>query len=284
MVEHATTRSFAAMDDAARVRHFETEGFVVIPNALDAREIERIKGELADLPMRPSFYSEKPTFASKPPHLHSPACTDLIANPATLSFLKALIGDDLIFMHSHYILSNPEQPPLEVHSDYQPYGSTYSGWLESCPVRVRVLHYLDDTGTDRAPLRIVPRSHICFHADANPYKRYRNHPDEVLFPMRAGDTFVFAVRMFHGVGPNTTEQTRGMLEYDYRPLWSRPYQPLDDFPPPPFPIPEAVRPLLQSRNAFDFRWEFDFKRTTIDADALGMSPHRWEHLPPKTKG
>jgi hypothetical protein len=270
---------FGVMDQAARVRHFETEGYVVIPNALPQDEIARIKRELGDLPMRPSFYSEKPTFAAKPPHLHSPACTDLIANPAVLAFMRTLLGDDFIFIYSHYILSQPNQPALEVHSDFQPYGSTYSGWFETSPVRVRVLHYLDDTGTDRAPLRIVPRSHICFHADANPYKRYRAHPDEVLFPMRAGDAFVFAVRMFHGVGPNTSEHTRGMLEYDYRPLWARPYQPVEEWPETPFPTPEAVRPLLRGRNAFDFRWEFDVKRGAIDSAATGMSPHRWGKLP-----
>ena len=273
---HQQPVSFAAMDQAARIRHFETEGFVVIPNALDAAEIARIKGELTDLPMRPSFYSDKPTFAAKQPHLLSPACTDLIANPAVLGFMRALLGDDLTFIYSHYILSQPNQPPLEVHSDYQPYGSTYSGWLESSPVRVRVLHYLDDTGTDPAPLRIVPRSHICFHADANPYKRYRNHPDEVLFPMKAGDSFVFATRMFHGVGANTSDKTRGMMEYDYRPLWSRPYQPLEDWPATTFPTPETVKPLLRGRNAFDFRWEFDTKRATIEEPGLGMSPHRWD--------
>ncbi len=272
---HQPAVSFAAMDQAARIRHLETEGFVVIPNAIPAVEIARIKAELADLPMRPSFYSEKPTFAAKMPHLHSLACTNLIANNAVLTFLKALMGEDLVFIYSHYILSQPAQPPLEVHSDYQPFGSTYSGWLETSPVRIRVLHYLDDTGTDKAPLRIVPRSHICFHQDANPYKRYRSHPDEVVFPMRAGDAFVFAVRMFHGVGPNTSEGTRGMLEYDYRPLWSRPYGPLEEWPATTFPTPDAVKPLLKGRNAFDFRWEFDTKRAAVDEVPTGMSPHRW---------
>jgi hypothetical protein len=66
-----------------------------------------------------------------------------------------------------------------------------------------------------------------------------------------------------------------MLEYDYRPLWSRPYQPLEDWPAPPFPVPAAVQPLLRSRNAFDFRWEFDVKRASVDAPAPGLSPRRW---------
>ena len=107
--------SFASMDQAARIRHLETEGFVVIPNAIPPAEIARIKAELADLPMRPSFYSEKPTFAAKMPHLHSPACTDLIANPAVLTFLKALMAEDLTFIYSHYIRSEEHTSELQSH-------------------------------------------------------------------------------------------------------------------------------------------------------------------------
>lgn len=274
---HVLRPAFEDMSDAQLIRHFEVEGFVVLSDVLSSEDITQIKNELDDLPMRPSFYSDEPSFASKPPHTHSEACAGLIAADRTLDFVQKLMGPDLVFMHSHYILSHPGQPPLEMHTDYQPYGSTYSGWLESCPVRVRVLYYLDDTGTDRAPLRIIPRSHICFHADAHPYKRYRTHEDEVLFPMKAGEAFVFAVKMFHGVGPNTTEQTRGMLEYDYRPAWSRPYNPVEEWSVPPAgkSLDKAAL-LLRSRNTLDFRWEFDAKRETRDEKAPGMSPNRWD--------
>ena len=269
--------NFQAMRTHDRIRHLETEGYVILPKVLDESLVARIKTELDDLPMRPSFYSDAPTFASKPPHMHSASCGELIAHAPMLEFLEHLMGNDLIFMHSHYILSHPGQPPLELHTDYQPYGSTYSGWLESCPVRIRVLYYLDDTEMNRAPLRIIPRSHICFHADAHPYKRYLKHEDEILVPMEAGSAFVFAVRLFHGVGPNTTQQTRGMLEYDYRPSWSRPYNPVEEWPEPPAgQMPSGAQHLIRSRNAFDFRWEFDMTRETRDEPSPGMTPHRWE--------
>jgi ectoine hydroxylase-related dioxygenase (phytanoyl-CoA dioxygenase family) len=272
----ATTVDFRRMTIPERVYHLETEGYVILPDILSGNDVERIKAELESLPMRPSFYSDAPTFASQPPHTYSVACSDLIAYPPMLDFLETLMGDDLVFMHSHYILSHPGQPPLELHTDYQPYGSTYSGWLESCPVRIRVLYYLDDTGTDRAPLRILPRSHICMHADAHPYKRYRAHADEVLIPIEAGSAFVFSVRLFHGVGPNTTQQTRGMLEYDYRPSWARPYQPLEEWAQPPAgEVSRRAEKLLRSRNTLDFRWEFDMKRETRDEPAPGMTPRRW---------
>jgi ectoine hydroxylase-related dioxygenase (phytanoyl-CoA dioxygenase family) len=274
---YAIRDSFMGMERAAQIRSFETEGYVVLPNALDPDLIVQIKSELASLPMRSSFFTDAPAFSEVPPHTRSPACAALIAHPPALAFLQALMGEELVFMHSFYILSHPGAPALDIHTDYQPYGSTYSGWLESCPIRVRVLYYLDDTGLDRSALRTVPRSHICFHADAQPYRRYKRHPDELLVPMRAGDAFVFATRMFHGAGANTTQETRGMMEFDYRPTWSRPYQPLPEWSAEEMVlVPEPARALTRGRNFVDFAWEFDVKRQSVDLPAPGMSPGRWD--------
>ena len=186
------------------------------------------------------------------------------------------MGPDLVFMHSFYIVSHPGAPELEYHTDYQPFGSTYSQWLESCPLRLRVLYYLDDTGTNRSALKIIPRSHICWHADAQPYRRYKDHPDAVVLPLKAGDAFIFATRLFHGVGANTTDQTRGMVEIDYRPLWARPYGPVPNWSEDQLRfVPDHLRSLVTDRNRFDFHWEFDVKREAVDVAAPGLSPARW---------
>jgi len=265
-----------AMGGAERIRQFETEGYVVIADALSPARIAALKAELATMPMRPSFYTDAPSFSTVPPHTHGPEAGALIGNPPVLDFARALMGDALVFMHSFYILSHPGSPALELHTDYQPFGGTYSQWLESCPLRVRVLYYLDDTRDDRAALRIVPRSHIAFHADAQPYRRYRDHPDEVTVPLKAGDAFVFATRLFHGVGPNITQETRGMVEIDYRPLWARPYGPVPDWSEDQLRyVPDALRDMARHRNATDAAWEFDTRRAAVDTPAPGMSPHRW---------
>lgn len=274
---YAARDRFVGMARPAQIRHFETEGYTILPNVLDAALIARLKSELETLPMRPSFFTDAPAFSKIPPHTHGPVAAGLIDHPPTLDFVKALLGDDLIFMHCFYILSHPGAPALELHTDFQPFGSTYSGWLESCPVRVRVLYYLDDTRDDRSALRIIPRSHICFHADAQPYRRYPKHPDEILVPVKAGDAFVFAVRMFHGTGPNTTAEKRGMMEYDYRPIWARPYGPLPDWSAEELKhVPARARALVRSRNTVDFGWEFDMKRAAVDVPAPGLRPDRWE--------
>lgn len=265
-----------AMSQAEQIHHLETEGFAIIADALSADQIAAMKAELESMPMRPSFYTDAPSFSITPPHVHGPQGAALIGNPKVLDFAKALMGEELVFMHSFYILSHPGSPELPLHTDYQPFGSTYSQWLESCPLRIRVLYYLDDTRDDRATLRIVPRSHIAFHADAQPYRRYHSHPDEILLPLKAGDAFIFATRLFHGVAPNTSNDTRGMIEIDYRPLWARPYGPVPDWTKEELQhVPSHLLSMVE-RNRTDFAWEFDVKREAVDKSAPGLSPHRWK--------
>jgi hypothetical protein len=274
---YAHRDSFVGMSRPTQIRHFETEGYVVLPGALDASRIELIKTELTKkVPMRASFFTDQPAFAKVAPHTRSVACAALIAHPPVLDFMRALLGDELVFMHNFYILSHPGSPALDFHTDFQPFGSTYSGWLESCPIRVRVLYYLDDTRHDRAALRIVPRSHICFHADAQPYRRYRTLKDETVLPLQAGDGIAFAVRLFHATTANTTDETRGMLEYDYRPLWARPYGPVPEWTQDELAlVPAEARSLVRPRNSVDSAWEFDTKRESVDVPAPGLSPDRW---------
>lgn len=265
-----------AMTRPQQIRQLETEGFTVIGDALSAEDITALKAEFETLPMRPSFFTDKPAFSKVPPHTHGPEAAKLIGNPRVLQFAKDLMGEELVFMHSFYILSHPGAPELEYHTDYQPFGSTYSQWLESCPLRLRVLYYLDDTRDDRSALKIIPRSHICWHADAQPYRRYKDHPDAITLPLKAGDAFVFATRLFHGVGPNTTQETRGMIEIDYRPLWARPYGPVPNWSAEQLRyVPDDLLPMVKDRNQFDFHWEFDTERKAVDANAPGLSPDRW---------
>jgi hypothetical protein len=276
---YAIRNSFIGMARPQQIRHFEVEGFTILPNALGPDQIAALKADLtANVPMRPSFFTDAPAFSKVAPLTKSVEAARLVAHEPTLDFIHDLVGDDLIFMHNFYILSHPEAPELDFHTDFQPFGSTYSNWLESCPIRVRVLYYLDDTDDNRSALKIVPRSHISWHVDAQPYRRYRKVNDDITVPLRAGDAFVFAVRLFHGTTGNLTQETRGMLEYDYRPVWSRPYGPVPDWSPEELALaPPEAKSLLRGRNTSDVAWEFDTKRQPADQAGPGLSRFRWDH-------
>jgi hypothetical protein len=66
-----------------------------------------------------------------------------------------------------------------------------------------------------------------------------------------------------------------MLEYDYRPVWARPIQPVEEWTPQQvLSLPAEAQRLVRGRNALDGRPEFS-QFQTIDRPAPGISPSRW---------
>lgn len=241
---------WAAMDAIEQQAHLAREGYVVVPRLLDQATIDRVRGELADLPMGVAPYSPEQKFALSPPQWHSRAFAELIGLPPMIEVVKGALGDELVFMLGHYVTSGPGVPGLSLHSDYQPFGSPAKGWEESSPATLRVLIYLDDLTLDRAPFTIVPRSHLTMHAVANPYLRYDHHPDMVTITLNAGDAVVFNVKAFHGTHPHLGNDARGMLEFAYRPAWARCAGPVKEWDDGLIEAaPMAARPYLAPRNS-----------------------------------
>ena len=89
---------FAAFSLSQQIRHLEMEGYVLMPDVLDAEHIAALKAELKDLPMTHKDYSKAQTVH------HEPQCTsrlvaELIGHPPIAEFLKALMGPDIVFTH-----------------------------------------------------------------------------------------------------------------------------------------------------------------------------------------
>lgn len=264
-----------ALDLDAQDEHLAVEGFVVVPEVIDREEIDRVRAELADLPMNTAPYSDEQKFAKEPPQWHSPAFAEMIANPRIVPLLEKALGADMVFMLGHYIISGPGVPGLALHSDYQPYGSEAKGFEESSPATLRVLIYLDDLTMDRAPFTIVPRSHLSVHNTANPYVRYDHHPDMKTITLKAGDAIVFNVKAFHGTHPHLGNEGRGMLEFAYRPAWARCAGPVKEWDDADIvSAPESARRFLKPRNGGKAE---DMLGTTLDAregDYAGLAPAR----------
>ena len=91
---------------------------------------------------------------------------------------------------------------------------------------VRVLYYLNDQTPERSPLRVVPYSHLSLHAEGNPFKRYQEHPDEVMVMAKAGSAVLINHRVFHSNYPNKRDKDREMVAYTYCPGWCGPGDPV----------------------------------------------------------
>jgi len=273
---HVDETDFAAMSRPEQIRHLEVEGYVVFPEILPGDVIARIKRELADAEMYHTSYSASQTRSSTQPQWLSRAVAELIGFPPMIDFLTDLMGPDIVFTRGFFQRTLPGSPGISMHTDGQPHGSNLFGYEGSCPRLLRVLYYLDDLTTDRAPFRLIPRSHISFHAEASPYVRYRWHLEEITLLVPAGSAVVVPSMLLHGSHPNRDDRPRELVQLGYRPAWAGPIQPVEEWDPELVAAaPEIARPFLKSLNTTGQAWEQEHKPTGMRTEAPGINPSRW---------
>ena len=270
-------KDFKSFSRSEQIRHLEVEGYLVIPNALNEQQINDVKLGMSDAEMLHTDYSTKQTRSVKQPQWHSRAVAELIGHPVIIDFLNDLMGPEIVFTRGFYQKSLSGCPGISLHTDGQPHGSNFFGYEGSCPRLLRVLYYLDDLTPERAPFRLIPRSHISFHADASPYARYKWHPEEISIVVPAGSAVIVPSMMIHGSHPNLDENSRELLQFGYRPAWAGPIKNVEEWDENLVSnAPESAKPFLKSLNTTGFKWEQEHKPKGMKTEAPGINPSRWE--------
>ncbi|WP_417392356.1 phytanoyl-CoA dioxygenase family protein [Gimesia sp.] len=260
-----------------QIRSLEVDGYVVIPDLLSTEQIAGIREELMRLPTQRTDYSAHQRGFSGVQWTDSPTAIATIALPAMISFLEKLFGDELICTSCTYAVSQPGHPGIAIHTDAQPYGSKIFGLGASSPCLVRVLYYLDDLTPEHSPFKVIPGSHLSLHADANPYRRYLSHEDELLVTCRAGSAVIINQKVFHANYPNYSDTDRHLLAIAYRPAWAGPIGEVADYVPEQVQaLPEEVRPLFGSLNTQKIEYDLPNRPDNMPRSAPGISPRRYE--------
>ena len=273
---HIDETDFSSMSRPQQIRHLEVEGYAVFPEILTPDIIAKVKSELADAEMYHTDYSVNQTRAVTQPQWLSRAAAELIGYPPMIDFLTDLMGPDIVFTRGFFQRTQPGSPGISMHTDGQPHGSNLFGWEGSCPRLIRVLYYLDELTEKRAPFRLIPRSHISFHAEASPYLRYKSHPEEITLVVPAGSAVVVPAMLLHASHPNKDTQPRELLQLGYRPAWAGPIQPVDEWDPELVAAaPDIAQPFLQSLNTTGREWEQEHKPAGMKSEAPGINPSRW---------
>ena len=266
---------FSTFTLAQQIRHLEVEGFVVMPDVLGKEQIDRINKEMADAPMQVKDYSDAQTYCLEPQWM-SDALLELVANPPIIDFLKVLMGEDIVFTRGLFSRTLAGSPPISLHTDGQPLGSSIFGYEGSSPRLLRVLYYLDDLTEDRAPFRLVPSSHLSLPAEANPYIRYESHPGELTLCPKAGTAVIIPINLFHGTHSNKADTQRTLVQLGYRPAWAGPIQPMEEWDQALVArAPESVKPYLQSLNTSGLAWDQAHKPKDMRMDGKAIDPGRW---------
>ncbi len=268
---------FRSMTRPQQIRHLEVEGYVVFPEILKPELIAKVKHELAEAEMLHTSYSVNQTRSVQQPQWLSRTVAELIGYPPMIDFLQHLMGPDIIFTRGFFQRTQPGSPGISMHTDGQPHGSNLFGYEGTCPRLLRVLYYLDSLSEVRAPFRLIPRSHLSFHADASPYIRYKGHPEEITLIVPAGSAVLIPSLLLHGSHPNRSAQPRELLQFGYRPAWAGPIQPVDEWDEQLVAqAPESAKPFLKSLNTTGAQWEQQHKPDGMRSVAPGINPSRWE--------
>ena len=269
-------RDWSALTSGERIKQIEVEGYLILPHLLNGDTIAKLKEEISQVELTAVDYSVHQKGATNLEFLGG-AITELIGHAPTIAFLKQLFGDEVIMMSFTTATSEPGHPGISLHADGQPFGSQIFGYEGSCLFVVRVLYYLDDLTPEISPFRVVPRSHLCMHAEANPYSRYKSHPEEVMVPVKAGSAVLINHRVFHGNYPNIGDRPRTMLAIAYRPGWCGPVQEVESWNADRVAaLPGHIQPLLADRNTRHWNFHGGNKPAEMRSEAPGMSPSRWE--------
>ena len=271
-------KNFESFTRPQQIKHLEVEGYLVIPKVLNQRQINDVKIGMSDAEMLHTDYSTKQTRSVKQPQWHSRAVAEIIGHPVIIDFLNDLMGPEIVFTRGFYQKSLSGCPGISLHTDGQPHGSNFFGYEGSCPRLLRVLYYLDDLTPERAPFRLIPRSHISFHADASPYNRYKWHPEEITIVVPAGSAVIVPSMMIHGSHPNLDESSRELLQFGYRPAWAGPIKNVEEWDENLVSnAPESAKPFLRSLNTTGFKWEQEHKPKGMKTEAPGINPSRWDN-------
>ena len=262
---------------AQQIRSIELDGYVVIPNLLSDQLMESVGAELSELETTAVDYSPHQRGCPHVEQTDSPNAIGVVALPAMIDFLTDLLGEHFLCTSCGYAISEPGHPGIAIHTDSQPYGSRIFGVQASSPCLVRVLYYLDDLTPERSPFKVIPRSHLSLHRDANPYQRYLSHPEEFMVTCSAGSAVVINQRVFHGNFPNYSSQVRRMLAIAYRPTWAGPIADVTDRDPGQVSgLPQKVRPYFGSLNTRDVEFDLPNRPHNMQRQATGIGPSRWQ--------
>lgn len=273
--------NWSVLTRADQIRSIELNGFVVIPDILSAEKTESIKMELDRIPTQAVDYSPHQRGCSDVQWTDSPNAVEVIGNPSIVDFLTHLFGDDLICTSCIYVVSEPGHPGIAMHTDAQPYGSKIFGLQSSSPILARVLYYLDDLTPERSPFKVIPRSHLSMHRDANPYLRYLSHPDELMITCKAGSAVIINQKVFHANFPNHCDSDRRMYALAYRPAWSGPIGEVEEWDTGKVAsLPEGIQPYFKSLNTRDIEYDLPNRPDGMPRNAVGVSLRRWEGSEP----
>ncbi|MHB8592726.1 MAG: phytanoyl-CoA dioxygenase family protein [Acidimicrobiales bacterium] len=203
------------LDDATAERYAEkirTEGWVVVPGAIDLELVDTINDDLLrlekDLGIVPADNLFEGVHTTRIYNLlvHGPIYERIPVHPNVLPLVEKILDPGLLISSLSSIAIGPDESAQPIHSDDQlvPLPKPHP------PIICNTMWAITDFTEENGATRLCPGTHVADRSP-NPLEHYDTIPAE----MSKGSVLVWVGSLWHGGGANTTQSRRVGIAMNY---------------------------------------------------------------------
>jgi ectoine hydroxylase-related dioxygenase (phytanoyl-CoA dioxygenase family) len=213
-----STTTFDQATVAAHAEQVRTEGWTILPDAIDARtvaaiddDLRRLEVELGIVPSR-NLFEGLQTVRIYNLLVHGELYQRIPVHPNVLPVVEQVLDDGLLVSSLSSIAIGPGERAQPIHADDQmiPLPRPH------VPLVCNTMWAITDFTEENGATRLVPGTHLAAEAP-NPLGEY----DSIAAEMPAGSVLVWVGSLWHGGGANRTDQRRVGIAMNYCAGWVR---------------------------------------------------------------
>lgn len=208
---------------------FETNGFLVVPDALSPEELADVRDAADSAEARWRADTRLPgTRSDRLEQVQAPIEYDdrllrLLWHPRVFPLVRTLLGNDVSMIDNDLYITPPRTPGT--HADWHHDVGQRGVYHPRSILMVKVFYLLTDVDENAGGTAMVPGSHrfpLDFKFPA--VEDVRDMPGMVQMCGRAGTAYLFNGRTYHAAVNNNSDNPRRVLIYNYGHLWMKVWQ------------------------------------------------------------
>lgn len=220
-------KSFDTLEE--QVESLERDGFAYFPGYLSQDEVRMLREAMDDTPTQPEYFDrdstgeegEKPGFREKVLNNafnRNELFFSYLDKPGVIELEEAVHGADCHVIGMTGWVTGPGRPSQNLHVDWLPVelpAHVFDDPSVRLPVFITTAHfYLNDLYPELGPTQFIPGSHRSGTRPQAGQLTWNGRKMEDCI-VKAGDVVVFRCEVWHRGTPNTSDETRYLLQVHY---------------------------------------------------------------------
>ena len=202
----------------ADVRFFQKWGYLIVENAIDPDQVDRLRLALD------AAYARRGEMFIHQLLEEDEAFVFLLDHPPILDRMRAILGNCLQLHSATARVTECGEEEQSWHRDgpwpIDPDGTPYG----SLPGQINCGYYLDELTDENGPIVIVPGSH---RAPFKPPEGFPRFPDEMRVYVKPGQAVMFDGWLYHRGAANQSDSRRRACLMCYQNAWMKSREPFD---------------------------------------------------------